>query len=116
MNSNEFGLRDEATPRVATEEEFQRAIFDACDFIVRLKKCGLNIVLPEGDGQCQERFELLVNFLATEKGFSDDRPEWLTDEMMQRSAKTIGSRIYSMQQHLLEQPVRERMKALLNGF
>ncbi|GLS35042.1 hypothetical protein GCM10010869_06300 [Mesorhizobium tianshanense] len=90
---------------MATEEEFQRAISDACDFIVRLKKCGLNIVLPEDEGQCQERFEALVNFLATEKGFSDERPEWLTDEMMERAARTIGSRIYSMQQHLRERPV-----------
>ncbi|MER9337420.1 hypothetical protein NKJ06_26125 [Mesorhizobium sp. M0293] len=106
MKNTTFGFGDEAVPKVTAEEQFQRAIHDACDFIVRLKKCGLNIVLPEDEGQCQKRFEALVNFLVTEKGFPDDRPEWLADEMVQRAARTIGSRIYSMQQHLQERPVQ----------
>lgn len=114
MKSIIFGLGDESVQRVATEEEFQKAISDACDFIVRLNKCGLNIILPEDEGDCQWRFELLVNLLVTEKGYMDDQPEWLTREMEQRAARTIGARIYNMQQHLAERPVVKAAQALLH--
>lgn len=116
MNSNPLGLGDEAIPRTSTEEEFWTAIHNTCDFIIRLKKCGLNVVLPEDEKQCQRRFEGLVDFIVTEKGFSGDRPEWMTDELVRRGAETIGARIYSMQQHLVERPVLNRMKAIVNGF
>lgn len=109
-------MSGEPIPRISTEEEFWTAIHNACDFIIRLKKCGLNIVLPEDERQCQRRFEAFVDFIVTEKVFSGDRPEWITDELVRRGAETIGARIYSMQQHLDEDPVLNRMKAIANGY
>ncbi|NTA19861.1 hypothetical protein [Agrobacterium tumefaciens] len=113
-NGMVFGLGREATQRVSTEEEFWAAIHSACDFIIYLKKSGLNIVLPEDETSSRRRFETLVHFIMTEQGVTNDRPAWLTDELVRRGAETVGARIDSMQQHLFEPPVLDRMRAIVN--
>lgn len=114
MRNIDRSFVDETVQKSATEDDLQKAVSDACDFIIRLKKSGLNIILPDDQDQCRDRFELLVNLLMTEKGFPGDRPDWLTDQMMQSAAYTIGARIYSMQPHLAEPSLRDRMKAVIN--
>lgn len=101
---------------ISTEEDFWTAIHSSCDFIVLLKKSGLNVVLPEGDKQCQRRFEVLVDFILTKNGLSADRPKWMTDDLVRRGAETVGARIHSMQQDLIEAPILDRMKTIVDGF
>ncbi|MGI8389176.1 hypothetical protein [Brucella anthropi] len=109
-------LREDAVANVLPEDDFQRAISDACDFIIRLKKSGLNIILPEDQNDCQDRFELLVNLLSTEKGIAGDKTDWLTDEMVKCAAFTIGARICSMQHHLAKKAARDRMKKMISAY
>lgn len=114
MHNKDRGFLEETDQKMGTEADLQKAISDACDFIIRLKKSGLNIILPDDQDQCKDRFELLVNLLMTEKGFPGDRPDWLTDQLIQSAAYTIGARIYSMQPHLVEPSLRDRMKAVIS--
>ncbi|MGH0003482.1 hypothetical protein ACQU0X_25690 [Pseudovibrio ascidiaceicola] len=78
-----------------TQEDFERLVNALAETAISFKKCGLYIWGGASEDQTQERSSFLIDILLQEH-FRDGRPEWATDEFINRSSAKLASRIETM--------------------